>query len=620
MASKFSVEAVFGAVDKFSPVLKKMERGLTKFVGRAKRGMNGLDGANGRVVGSLKRVAGALAVPAAAVGAGVATVVKSGAAFEQAITDVAAVSMQTRGQIAELEKQAIALGSTTKFTATEVAKGMEGLKRAGLSNNEVLEAMPGLLSASSAGSLEMADAAEIVTGTLAGFGLKADKAMNVANVLTAAGSRAKTSFSLLGESISGVSSVAKQLGVPLEDVVASLAIMQNKGIDASVSSSALSTMLTRMATPTAALTKKMDKMGVTFQDGEGKMLPFEQVLGNLSKASKASGGNMEQMAFFAELMGARGQKAGLALASAFDEVGKMNFKTFRAGLEDVDGIADDVAEKRLDTFTGDVTKLGSAVDGVKIKMFNLQSGPLRGIVQGMTDWIAKNDEMIQQDVGGKLSWIKDNIDGIILAAKGLGAFLAVFATMVISVKAASTAMSVYLGVVKAAEFAMVAWSATATVFQAAAGGSQIAIALLTASFGPMLVAIGAVALALGSLVLLYKQVTSLSSELGSGGITGTIGAMFDQGTLNPFEAMNNVENEAARKRAAEREGKPVVSSQARTGDATAAKVTASIAKTVTEKTTTQKSEVTIKVDGPGTVSVTKQPPAGGLKLKPSGAQ
>src|SRR5690606_12960419 len=146
---------------------------------------------------------------------------------------------------------------------------------AGFSSQEILSGVGPVLSAAAASGLEIAEVANHVSNALKGMGLEASEAGRVADVLALASSKTNSSIGSLGEALSNVSATARDFGIPLEDTVASLALLQDVGLDASVSGSALNTMLTKMAKPTAEIASQMERFGVTFKDAKGNMLPFQ---------------------------------------------------------------------------------------------------------------------------------------------------------------------------------------------------------------------------------------------------------------------------------------------------------------------------------------------------------
>src|SRR5690606_6570335 len=89
-----------------------------------------------------KRMSLSLTAPLTAM-AGVA--VKTFTDFEQGMATVQAVSGATGAEFESLRAQAIELGATTRFAASEAASGMEFLARAGFETSDMLAAMPGLL-------------------------------------------------------------------------------------------------------------------------------------------------------------------------------------------------------------------------------------------------------------------------------------------------------------------------------------------------------------------------------------------------------------------------------------------------------------------------------------------
>lgn len=430
MATRYTLEAVFKAIDRFSKPMAKMGTS----VGRVLRNMNkGVAETNALVNKGAAGIAkfGVAATAATAIAAtGLVAAASTGADFEEAITAVGAVSLMTRDQIADLEKKALELGATTKFSATQVANGMELMGRAGFTNAEILEGIGGVLAAAAAEGGEFAETAGTISNTLKGMGLAASETTRVADVLTLASARTNSSISSLGESMKNLGPVARQLNIPLEQAVAAVAMLQDVGIDASEAGTATATMLTKLASPTDDVAAKMRQLGIAFKDAKGNALSFPAIMAQFDKAAKKSGGNMDVLAFFADLVGLRGQKAALNLKELFAS-GKLS--TLTDELKNAKGSAEKMAGLRMQNLKGDIEQLGGAVDSVKIALFNTQSGPLRGMVQGMTDWIGKNQEFITSGfqeaikrVGDAMPTILDTLERIGRAA---GPILAVAAAV-----------------------------------------------------------------------------------------------------------------------------------------------------------------------------------------------
>ena len=426
MAGRFSVEAVFRTIDRVTAPVTRMQNRVGKFTRSAGRGFRKLNRQVDKFSRGLRSGALAVAGSLLIVGTALGSVIGTGADFEQAITNVGAVALKTRAEIAPLEQLALKLGRTTKFTATQSANAMEILSRAGFDVNQILTATPAILSAAAASGLEIAEVANHVSNVLKGMGLEMDQAANVADILALASSRTNSTIGSLGESMKNVASTARQLGIPLEEVVASVALLQDVGLDASVAGSAFNNMLTKMAAPSAKITKQMKKFGISFKDAKGDMLPLNKVMQQLSIASKKAGGSFDRVAFLAELVGLRGQKAASNLIDLFD-AGKMT--EFTEELNKATGSADRMAAIRMDTVQGSFLLLTSAIDAVKVKAFGLSQGPLKDVIDDMTKWVGLNEDLIASGIGGFISGVILNLGNIVTWTKRIGIGLAVFFTL-----------------------------------------------------------------------------------------------------------------------------------------------------------------------------------------------
>jgi TP901 family phage tail tape measure protein len=403
-----------------------MQQRVLRFTRSAEGGLRRLNMGFKKLSSGIKKFGLGLAAGAAAATTSIWSLSQSGMDFEQAITNVGATALKTREEIAPLEDLAKKLGATTEFTATQSANAMEILTRAGFEMNEVIDATPAVLSAASASGLEIAEVAGHVSNVLKGMGLEMNQASKVADVLALASAKTNSSIGSLGESMKNVSATARQLNVPIEEAVASVALLQDVGLDASVAGSAFNTMLTNMAKPAPKVQRQMRRFGVSFKDTAGNMLPLQKVLEQLNIASEKAGGNFDQVAFFADLVGLRGQKAASNLSDLFKK-GKVEdlVKELRKAL----GTSEKMAALRMDTTTGSLTLLGSAVDAVKVKLFDMNSGPLKQTIDDLTKWVGKNEDVIATGISEFISDLITNLPEIWKWIKRIGIGLAVFFTL-----------------------------------------------------------------------------------------------------------------------------------------------------------------------------------------------
>jgi TP901 family phage tail tape measure protein len=512
MAGRFNIEAVFKAVDKFSKPLVRMTAGVDRLAQRLEKGL----GAQSQIVDRVANgfvAAGTAAVGMGAVaGAALFHVAKTGADFEQAITNVGAVMGKNRGQIADLEKEAMRLGVVTQFSSSEVADGMEMMARKGFDAQEILQGIPGVLNAVAASGEGMAEVTTIVGSTIRGFGLDAANASHVADVLAFSAEKTGATITDLGGALATAAPTAKALGVSLEDTTAAVGLMQKMGIDASTSGSAVATMLAKISKPSHEAAQEMTNLGIKFQDAKGNMLPFRDVLGQFVKAGDKTGGNMKRMAFFAELVGLRGDKAALALS---DMAKSGDFDKLVDGLKNVDGYAGKVAAIRMDTTKGSWKLLTSTVEVLETKLFNLESGAIKGVIDQTNAWVSANQDLIVQKVQDTIATISDKLPEIERwtkrIAEGFGGLL-LWAIGIKIAEGAVTALDIATGVAKT----------TLKAFTKATGLASDAVNSETAAAVASTIAGWARGAALWAQNAAIKIGTAATTKFTAATITGTI--------------------------------------------------------------------------------------------------
>ena len=408
MAGRFTVDAVFRGVDKFSGPMARMTARAEQLQKRMAKGTQALNNASAAVASGLKTAATYAIGAGAIVGTVAAKVIEAGANFESTMSGVAAVSNATDTELAALKGRALELGKTTKFSATEVAGGMEIMSKAGLKVSDILTGLPGLLSAAAADGAGIEETANSLMSSMKAMGIGPEKMQLFADQMAKAGDATKASIGSISESLAIAGPVFKQLNVPMESAIAQIALLQDAGIDASSAGTTLAAAYSKLAAPMGRTKGALAALGLSVKDAMGNMKPPERLLGEILGATSKIKGNVGQMAAFTELVGLESQKALLNVASAAKD-GRLT--SLVSDLKDAGGYADTIAKKRLDNFTGDITMLGSAVEGVSIKLFDMEKGPLRGVVKGITDWVRANDDLIVSGIGDKLKEWKPIVTG-----------------------------------------------------------------------------------------------------------------------------------------------------------------------------------------------------------------
>ena len=262
-------------------------------------------------------------ISSAAMGYSLYKPLKEAADFEAAMARVNAVAFTGLGKSKEqkafdaeefkkLQEQARQLGRETQYTASQAANTQEVLARAGFKSNEIISAMPGLLSMAAAEGMDLSQAADIAASSLRGFKLNADQMNRVADVLAQTSAASNTSIAGLGESMKMVAPVAASLGVSIEQTAAMLGVMANNGIKGTESGTALRNAFLRLSQEPKAVAKALSKMGIASRTAQGNMRELPDIMLALSKKMKDMG-EADRLKNLADIFGVRAASGMLAV-------------------------------------------------------------------------------------------------------------------------------------------------------------------------------------------------------------------------------------------------------------------------------------------------------------------
>lgn len=309
-------------------------------------------------------------------------VVDVGSSFEAAMSEVSAISGASGSDLEALTEKAKEMGSSTKFSATEAAEAMNYMAMAGWKTNDMLNGIEGIMNLAAASGEDLATTSDIVTDALTGFGLTAADGGHFADILAQASSNANTNVSMMGETFKYVAPVAGALGYSAEDASVAIGLMANSGIKASSAGTALRTLLTNLAKPTDNMAAAMDDLGISLTDTNGEMKPLNELMGDLR--TSFSGLTEEQKASYAAtLAGKEGMSGLLAIVNA----SKSDYDKLTASIANCDGAAEGMAATMQNNLSGKLTIMNSALEGLGIAAYDYVSGPLQGVVEGVTDVI-----------------------------------------------------------------------------------------------------------------------------------------------------------------------------------------------------------------------------------------
>jgi hypothetical protein len=326
-----------------------------------------------RIVGGFKtlKVAllssgiGAFVVAAGALAGLFTAATKKGAEFNKAMSGLKAVTGATNQEMKALAGSAKELGSSTEFTAMQVAELQTELAKLGFSTQEILDMSEATLNLASSMGVSLDAAASFTGSTLRAFGLDASDSKEAIDILALSTTKSALDFNKLNTALTTVAPIAKTANVSLSETTAMLGTLSNAGFDASTSGTALRNIFLTLS-----------EKGLTMEEA------FSQINNAVDKNVVAL-----------DLFDKRG--AGVAITLAENSGATQQLITDLNGASDAFGglgAAAQIAETRLDNLEGDTTKLGSAWEGF---LLSVEDGEgifnkiARGFVQFLTKFVTR---------------------------------------------------------------------------------------------------------------------------------------------------------------------------------------------------------------------------------------
>lgn len=318
-------------------------------------GADGLTGRLGRLAGpaGLGAVAKAAAAAAAAF-ASVGETIRVISEFDRGMSELAAVTRASAFEMEALRDVAKDLGSTTEFTARQAADGLTFLARAGFDAAEAMAAIPAVLDLATASGMELGRAADIASNIMSGFGIAAEEAASVTDILAAASSRANTDVAQLGSAMSTVAPISAALGVSLEDTAAAIGVMSDAGIQGERAGTALRGVLSSLAGPTTQAQQALANYGLTAQDVNPEVNSLAEIMDLLSERGLSTADAMQ-------IFGREAASGALVMIESADRL-----RSFGDELQNVDGAAANMAATMRDNLAGDFNSAMSAAQGLMI--------------------------------------------------------------------------------------------------------------------------------------------------------------------------------------------------------------------------------------------------------------
>lgn len=296
------------------------------------------------------------------------------AGFDDSMREVQAFTKAGSGEMQKFNDLAKKLGATTRFTATEVAQGMAELTQSGIqSYTELAGILPQVTDLTSATGMEFKETADMVTDTMKQFGLATSDSGRVADVIAKGFTSAGHNARQLGNALSYVGPLAKQMGYSLEDTVAIIDTLAEAGYKGERGGVALRGGFTRLIKPVDDAAAILKKYNILIENSDGSTRDFADIIEDLGAASLTT---KEMMILF-------GQEAGPGMMALLDQ-GADAIRGFQTTMDNAGGAAKEMAETMEAGIGGSLRSLMSSLQAIVIGFGDSLAPFIQTVADGLT--------------------------------------------------------------------------------------------------------------------------------------------------------------------------------------------------------------------------------------------
>ena len=336
-----------------------------------------LEGLGSVASAALGLAAAAAASVTGALTAGVTAAYKFGTAFETSLAKVSTIADTTVKSVSEINDEVLALSNDTGVAGTEINDALYQAISAGAATETAMQLVDAAVKSAKAGFTDTATAVDGLTSVLNTYQMATTDADELANEFLITQNLGKTTFDELAASIGRVAPTASSAGIPVEELLSSVAALTAQGINTAESMSGLKAAISGIIKPTDDAMKTAEALGIDFSVTALQTKGFS---GFLDELKTATGGNVETMA---SLFGSvEGLNAMLTLTS--DGGMALMDKTLRE-MDTNTGVLDESFEKMQDTVDTEMTKVQNTLTNLGVAAYNKFRDPLKKSLSDAND-------------------------------------------------------------------------------------------------------------------------------------------------------------------------------------------------------------------------------------------
>lgn len=320
-------------------------------------------------------------------GAGLgAAILKIGADYDRAITNVRAITKETEEQFEVTRRRVLEIASSYGRAAREVGDAMAQIVGAGFEGAESFDTLEASTRLAKAGLVSVDAATNVLIGTLNSFQIKGSQAQDVAGKLLSTVDIGIVTFEQLANRLGLVSPVAASANVRLEEMLGILALLTRNGVNFSQAVTQTRSAILKLVAPGQAAREEMESLlGTTIETS----IAQRGFIGTLEAVVQASDGTVASFRrLFEDTEAIQGVTA---LASA-------GFDTLRKDIAAIEGAGAGTLSQTLAiqsaSFADLAAQLKNLVQNRVVAFFEDNREAIVSTTQAIIDFLNEHEQLV----------------------------------------------------------------------------------------------------------------------------------------------------------------------------------------------------------------------------------
>lgn len=296
--------------------------------------------------------------------------------FDRVITGAGAKAGASAAELEKMRAAATQMGADFPVSATEVAQAMDALAASGFNANQTVALMPSILTSAVASGEGLAQTSQVVTSALNIWGMAQENvgqnAARVADVIQQAANASALGLQDFGIALQYAGAPAAALNVNIEELSTALALIKNRGIDASTAGTSLRSLFTRLSNPPKQAAEAIAQLGLQVTDSAGNFIGLENVISQMRSAMQGLN-DTQRIALAQAIAGTEGYSALLSMVDTAPE-------EYRRMTEEINNAAGSSArqyEIMKNTLSGSVEDMKGSLEALAINFGSVLAPSIR---------------------------------------------------------------------------------------------------------------------------------------------------------------------------------------------------------------------------------------------------